>query len=126
MNSQPDFIRALNDRAHGTPIIAMQSMTQKGESKIPKMHPPGISLTASGFDGLVVVTEHGIADLRELTSGEKALAIASIAHPKFREELLRHVYDDPLFTKSVGFYLDDRPPRGVTLYSGDITLNTVV
>ena len=118
VGGQPDFIRALHDRAYGTPIIAMQSITKKGASKITKLHPPGISLTASGFDGIVIVTEQGIADLRELTSGEKALAIASIAHPNFREDLLRHVYEDPLFTKSVGFYLDDKPPRGVYMHGG--------
>jgi 4-hydroxybutyrate CoA-transferase len=118
VGGQPDFIRALNDRAFGTPIIAMQSTTKKGASKIVKMHPPGISLTASAFDGVVVVTEFGIADLRELTAGEKALAIASIAHPDCREDLLRHVYEDPLFTKSVGFYMGNRPPRGVYMHSG--------
>jgi len=122
VGGQPDFIRALNDRAYGAPIIAMQSITKKGESKITKMHPPGVSLTASGYDGVVIVTEYGIADLRELTSGEKALAIASIAHPKYREDFLRHVYEDPLFTKIIGFYLDDKPPRGVRMYAGSIKL----
>jgi acyl-CoA hydrolase len=81
VGGQPDFIRALNDRIFGTPIIAMKSITNKGESKITRLHPPGISLTASAYDGVVIVTEYGIADLRELTSGEKALAVASIAHP---------------------------------------------
>jgi 4-hydroxybutyrate CoA-transferase len=122
VGGQPDFIRALNDRTYGTPIIAMESITKNGESKITKMHPPGVGLTASGYDGVVIVTEYGIADLRELTSGEKALAIASIAHPKYREELLRYVYEDPLFTKTIGFYLDDRPPRGVCMYEGSIKL----
>ena len=122
VGGQPDFIRALNDRGYGTPIIAMQSLTSQGESKITKLHPPGISLTASNFDGVVIVTEFGIADLRELTSGEKALAIASIAHPEFREEYLNRIYEDPLFTKTVGFYLDDKPPRGVTMYAGGIKL----
>ena len=122
VGGQPDFIRALSDRVFGTPIIAMKSITNKGDSKIVELHPPGISLTASAYDGMVIVTEYGIADLRELTSGEKALAIASIAHPKFREEFLRHIYEDPLFTKTVGFYLDDKQPRGVSLYDGPISL----
>jgi len=119
VGGQPDFIRALNDRIFGTPIIAMKSTTDKGESKITRLHPPGISLTASAYDGVVIVTEHGIADLRELTSGEKALAVASIAHPGFRDEFLREVVDDPLFTKPVGFSLD-KPPRGVRMYEGKI------
>ena len=100
----------------------MQSITKKNASKITKMHPAGVGLTASGYDGVVIVTEYGIADLRELTSGEKALAIASIAHSEFRDDLLRHVYEDPLFTKPVGFYLDDKPPRGVRMYEGGIRL----
>ena len=122
VGGQPDFIRALNDRAFGTPIIAMKSVTNKGESKITKMHPPGISLTASAFDGLVIITEYGIADLRELTSGEKAMAIASIAHPSYRDDFLRSVYNDPLFTKPVGYTLD-RNPAGVHLYNGTIGLD---
>ncbi|MGB9436751.1 MAG: acetyl-CoA hydrolase/transferase C-terminal domain-containing protein [Desulfobacterales bacterium] len=57
------------------------------------------------FDGVVIITEYGIADLRELTSVEKAMAIASITHPKFRDEFLRSVYEYPLFTKPFGRYL---------------------
>jgi len=121
VGGQPDFIRALNDRGFGTPIIAMKSVTDKGESKISKMHPAGISLTASAYDGVVIVTEYGFADLRELTAGEKAIAIASIAHPKFRDEFLRSVYEDPLFTKNIGFYLD-KTPLGVKFYDGNIML----
>jgi acyl-CoA hydrolase len=115
VGGQPDFIRALNDRSYGTPIIAIKSVTEKGESKITKMHPPGISLTASAYDGVVIVTEYGIADLRELTAGEKAIAIASIAHPKHRDDFLRSVYEDPIFTKPIGFWLD-KTPRGVRRY----------
>jgi 4-hydroxybutyrate CoA-transferase len=121
VGGQPDFIRALNDRGFGTPIIAMKSLTNKGESKISKMHPAGISLTASAYDGVVIVTEYGFADLRELTAGEKAIAIASIVHPKFRDEFLRSVYEDPLFTKNIGFYLD-KTPLGVKFYDGNIKL----
>ena len=119
VGGQPDFIRALNDRIYGTPIIAMKSLTNKGESKITRLHPPGISLTASAYDGVVIATEYGVADLRELTSGEKALAVASIAHPKFRDDFLRSVVDDPLFTKLIGFSLS-RIPRGVRMYEGKI------
>jgi acyl-CoA hydrolase len=123
VGGQPDFIRALNNRIYGTPIIAFKSLTQKGESKITRLHPPGISLTASAYDGVAIVTEWGIADLRELTIGEKALAIASIAHPDFRDDFLRHVFDDPLFTKPVGYTLD-LTPRGVIPYNGDVKLKS--
>ena len=119
VGGQPDFIRALNDRAYGTPIIAIKSITDKEESKITKMHPPGIGLTASDYDGVVIVTEYGIADLRGLTIGEKAMAIARIAHPRFSDDFMRHIYDDRLFTKPIGFTLD-KTPKGVILYNGSI------
>ncbi|MCD4742490.1 MAG: hypothetical protein K8R67_08470 [Desulfobacteraceae bacterium] len=121
VGGQPDFIRALKDKSHGTPIIAMKSVIKKGESKITPAHPQGLALTASSFDSVVLVTEYGIADLRELTSGLKALAIASVSHPKYRDAYLRQLYNDPMFTKPVGYTLD-KVPRGVTLYSGDIKI----
>ena len=122
VGGQPDFIRALNDNIYGTPIIAFKSLTHRGESKISTMHPPGISLTASAYDAVVIVTEWGIADLRQLTMGEKALAIASIAHPGFRDDFLRYVVDDPLFTKPLGFSLD-KTPQGVIMYKGEVKLD---
>jgi acyl-CoA hydrolase len=122
VGGQPDFIRAINEPMIGAPIIAMKSMTDKGESKIVPMHPPGISLTASGYDGVVLVTEYGLADLRGLTLGGKALAIASIAHPRFREDFLRRLHDDPLITKPHTYRLG-KTPDGVILYSGRIALD---
>jgi 4-hydroxybutyrate CoA-transferase len=122
VGGQPDFVRALNDPAYGVPIIAFKGVTDKGESKIVKVHPPGVSLTASSYDGVVIVNEYGIADLRGLTAGEKALAIASIAHPCYREQYLKEIYDDPLFTKPVGFS-PSKIPRGVTMYQGQIKLD---
>ncbi len=121
IGGQPDFVRALNDPIYGTAIIAVKSVTDKGESKIVKAHPPGVTLTASSYDSIVIVNEYGMADLRGLTAGEKALAIASIAHPKFREGFVREIYEDPMFTKTRGFSLGDTP-RGVTYYKGDIKL----
>ncbi len=122
VGGQPDFIRAINDLSIGTPIIAMKSLTRRGDSKIVRMHPPGISLTASAYDGVVLVTEYGIADLRGLTIGNKALAIASIAHPEFRDELLKQVYDDPLFTKPHDYTLG-KIPYGVIPYQGRIVVD---
>jgi len=121
VGGQPDFVRALNDPAFGVPIITMKSLTDKGESKIVPVHPPGVSLTASSYDGVVIVNEYGIADLRGLTAGEKALAVASIAHPRYRDDYLRTIYDDPLFTKPIGTG-PSQTPRGVTMYDGAVKL----
>jgi 4-hydroxybutyrate CoA-transferase len=122
VGGQPDFVRALNNPAYGVPIIAFRSLADKGHSKIVKVHPPGVSLTASAYDGVVIVTEYGIADLRGLTAGEKALALASIAHPRCRDQYLKAIHDDPLFTKPVGSSLG-KIPCGVTMYKGKIKLD---
>ena len=123
VGGQPDFIRALNHPADGAPIIAFKSRTHSGESKIVQAHPRGVSLTASSYDGVVIVTEYGIADLRGLTVGEKALAVASIAHPNFREAFLKSIFEDRLFTKPLG-YFRGKTPRGVIPYHGTIKLNS--
>jgi acyl-CoA hydrolase len=122
IGGQPDFVRALNDPAYGTPIIAIKSTTSSGESKIVQAHPRGVSLTASSYDGVVVVTEYGIADLRGLTLGEKALAVSSIAHPRYRDSFLKSILEDRLFTKPLGYFIG-KTPRGTTLYSGNIKLD---
>jgi 4-hydroxybutyrate CoA-transferase len=122
VGGQPDFVRALNDPAYGVPIITMKSVTHKGESKIARVHPPGVSLTASSYDGVVLVTEYGIADLRGLTAGEKALAVASITHPRFRDEYLQSIHDDPMFTKPIRCP-SRKLPRGVTPYQGSIRID---
>ena len=121
VGGQPDFIRALNDPVYGVPIIAMKSTTHKGESKIVPTHPKGVSLTASSYDGVVIVNEFGIADLRGLTAGEKAIAIASIVHPKFRDEYLKSIIDDPYFTKPRDYQVG-KPHRNVIYYEGDVKL----
>lgn len=121
IGGQPDFIRALNRRNFGHPIIAMKSLSNKGESKIVVAAPPGISQTAASYDNVVIVNEYGIADLRGLAMGNKALAIASIAHPKFRDELLRYIRDNRFFTKS-DTYTPGKIPKGVIMYEGNIPL----
>lgn len=121
VGGQPDFVRALSHKRFGTPIIAMKSKARKGNSKIVQACPSGITLTASAYDGVVIVTEYGIADLRDLTTGFKAMAIAAVAHPDFRDQLMKAVYDDPRMTKPKGFSLDKIPP-GVIPYRGNVGL----
>jgi 4-hydroxybutyrate CoA-transferase len=121
VGGQPDFIRAINEPAIGVPIIAMKSITNKGESKIVPLNPAGVSLTASAYDGIVLVTEYGIADLRGLTLGGKALAIAWVSHPRFRDDFLGRLHNDPFITKPHR-YRPGKAPEGVIVYSGDIVL----
>ena len=46
-------------------------------------------MTTSRNDVNYVVTEYGVADLTGLTLGERARALIEIAHPDFREDLIK-------------------------------------
>jgi acyl-CoA hydrolase len=46
-------------------------------------------VTTPRSDADLVVTEHGVADLRAVPLAERARRLVAVAHPKFREELER-------------------------------------
>jgi len=69
-------------------IIALRSTTRSGRPRIvPKLSPGAVTIQRTLVQ--TVVTEHGVADLRELSTRERALALAGIAAPEHRDELLR-------------------------------------
>ena len=49
--------------------------------------PPHTAVTTPRHQVDVVITEHGIAELRGRTMRERALALVEVAHPDFRDEL---------------------------------------
>ena len=56
-------------------------------SRIVTEFPGGTVVTTPRHQLDVVVTEYGVAHLRGRTVRERALALADIAHPDFRDEL---------------------------------------
>ena len=56
-------------------------------SRIVASVPEGATVTSPRHQVDVVITEHGIAELRGRTTRERAEALAAIAHPDFRAEL---------------------------------------
>ena len=56
-------------------------------SRIVSTLTPGTTVTTPRHQVDLVVTEHGVAELRGRTVHERALALAAIAHPDFRDEL---------------------------------------
>ena len=48
---------------------------------------PGSTVTTPRHQLDLVITEHGVAELRGRTVGERAAALAEIAHPDFRDGL---------------------------------------
>jgi acyl-CoA hydrolase len=68
-------------------VIALPSTTKRGASRIVPCISRGI-VTAPRTLVQFVVTEYGVADLRYLTAGRRADALANISHPDHRDELL--------------------------------------
>jgi acyl-CoA hydrolase len=56
-------------------------------SRIVPVLPPATTVTTPRHQVDVVITEHGVAELRGRTVRERAIALAEIAHPDFRDDL---------------------------------------
>jgi acyl-CoA hydrolase/GNAT superfamily N-acetyltransferase len=87
---QVDFIRGAGRAENGKPIIALPSTTKDGAiSRIVPWLKTGAGVVTSRADVHYVVTEYGVAKLHGKTVRERAIALIHIAHPKFRDDLMR-------------------------------------
>lgn len=90
VGGQVDFIRGANMSKGGKSIIAIPSTASKGKvSRIVPFLDNGAAVTTSRNDVHYVATEYGIAELRGKSLKERARALINIAHPNFREELIK-------------------------------------
>lgn len=88
VGGQVDFVRGANMSKGGKTIMAIQSTARNGTvSKIVPFVNKGASVTTSTYDVNYVVTEYGIAKLKGQTLRNRARALITIAHPKFRDML---------------------------------------
>lgn len=87
VGGQMDFIRAaaLSDR--GKPIIALPSVTRRGESRIVPFLKEGAGVVSTRAHVHFVVTEHGVANLYGKNLRQRARALIDIAHPDHRDFL---------------------------------------
>lgn len=87
VGGQMDFIRGASLSEGGKPIIALPSITNKGESKIVNYLKQGADVVTTRAHVHYIVTEWGIADLYAKNLKERARALINIAHPDHREAL---------------------------------------
>jgi acyl-CoA hydrolase len=99
VGGQADFNRGAQYSEGGVAIIALKSTTKDGRSKIVDRCPAGITTTAIPADQVIIVTENGAFDPRRLSLGERAVGIAHLARPDYREQLMKTITDDPAFHK---------------------------
>ncbi len=82
-----DFARGGRAAPGGRAIIALPSTA--GSGKVSRIVPRVAAVTLPHSDVDLVVTEHGVADLRGVTLGQRAERMIAIADPAFRENLAR-------------------------------------
>lgn len=83
-----DFAYGAYRSKGGKGIIAISSTAKGGTvSKIQPVLSPGAAVTISRNVADYIVTEYGVARLRDKTIGERVRELIAISHPDFREEL---------------------------------------
>jgi acyl-CoA hydrolase/GNAT superfamily N-acetyltransferase len=94
IGGQVDFNRGAARSPGGKAIIAMPSTAKGGSiSRIACRLPPGAGVVTTRGDVHYVVTEYGVAYLHGKNVQERAIALISIAHPDFREALLKEAVE---------------------------------
>jgi len=81
-----DFHRAALAMEQGRAVLALPS-TAKGKSRIVPKLEAGSRVSVGAQDAGIVITEHGIADLRGKDANARAKALIAIAGPEHRDAL---------------------------------------
>lgn len=87
-----DFAAGPGLSAGNRSLLCMPSTASPGGrrvSRIVECFEPGTPVTTPRHQADVVVTEYGVAELAGCSVGERARALAAIAHPDFRDALQR-------------------------------------
>ena len=107
IGGQADFMRGASKSKRGKPIIALPSTAKDGSiSRIVPHLSEAAGVVTSRGDVHYVVTEYGVASLHGRSIRERAIALINIAHPQFREKLLKfaklrcYVYADQVLPKT--------------------------
>lgn len=97
VGGQMDFIYGSSLSEGGLPIIALTSTTTLSDgslvSRIVPILKPGAGVTTSRNHVHYVATEYGIVDLYGKTIRQRVKLLVSIAHPDFRDGLLKKATD---------------------------------
>lgn len=89
VGGQMDFIRGASLSEGGKAIIALPSITKRGESRIVPYLKQGAGVVTTRSHVQYVITEYGIAHLYGKTLKQRAEALVKIAHPNHQEAIER-------------------------------------
>ena len=93
IGGQMDFIRGASLSEDGKPIIALPSVTSKGEPRIVPFLKPGAGVVTTRGHIHWVVTEYGAVNLFGKNLKQRGKALIEIAHPNHREYLEQAFYE---------------------------------
>lgn len=93
VGGQMDFMRGAALSQGGKPIIAVNSLTLKGVSKIVPMLKQGAGVVTTRAHARFVATEYGVAELFGRTLKQRAQSLRDIAHPDHRETLDKAIFE---------------------------------
>jgi len=93
VGGQMDFMRGSSLSEGGKPIIALPSITARGESKIAALLKPGAGVVTTRAHVHYIATEYGIVNLYGKNLKERAKLLIDIAHPNHRETLERAAHE---------------------------------
>ncbi len=95
-----DFMRGAGYAEDGKSIIALSSTAQDGEvSRIVPSLNEGAGVVTTRGDVEYVITEFGVAYLKGKNIRQRAMELINIAHPKFRDDLLKEAKENKLVFK---------------------------
>lgn len=92
VGGQMDFMRGAALSEGGKPVIALNSVTGKGISKIVPVLKRGAGVVTTRAHVQYVVTEYGAVNLYGKNISQRVKALIEIAHPNYREQLEREGY----------------------------------
>ncbi|MBI4794975.1 MAG: acetyl-CoA hydrolase/transferase family protein [Deltaproteobacteria bacterium] len=87
---QLDYVRGAFNAKEGKSIIAFYATAHSGEvSRVVPRFQSGTVVTTPRMDTHYLATEYGVVNLKGKSTRDRALDIISLAHPRFRDDLLK-------------------------------------
>jgi acyl-CoA hydrolase len=93
VGGQMDFICGASLSEGGKAIIALPSVTKRGETRIVPYLKQGAGVVTTRAHAHYIITENGIADLYGKTLKQRVTELVKIAHPTHQEAIERSYYE---------------------------------
>ncbi len=93
VGGQMDFIRGASLSDGGKAIIALPSITKRGESRIVPYLKQGAGVVSTRAHVQYIITENGIANLYGKTLKQRVAELVKIAHPTHQESIERAYFE---------------------------------